>query len=211
MKKSFSLLEIILVISLIGLLYTIFLPKQNNNKLDELTNRLSMYISTLRYKALIDDKYDSDNSLWHKQRWTIKFFRCRKSVGGIYYVIYSDRNNSGHPRIEDSLKDSLTNKNIYSTNQCTQNNENSEYVLLTKNFGISDINITCNDTTSLGQLSFGNDGKVYTKLSAFENTSTEYELNSKCIIKLITNDNKSSEIEIYPYTSYNKKQIRDNK
>uniref|UniRef100_UPI004047404C type II secretion system protein n=1 Tax=Aliarcobacter sp. TaxID=2321116 RepID=UPI004047404C len=204
MKKSFSLLEIILVISLIGLLYTIFIPKQNNNKLDELTNRLSLYISTLRYKALIDNKYDSDDSLWHKQRWTIKFFRCRKSVGGIYYVIYSDRNNSGHPRIEDSLKDSLTNKNIYSTNQCTQNNENSKYVLLTKNFGISDINIACNDTTSLGQLSFGNDGKVYTKLSSFENTSSEYELNSKCIIKLITNDNKSREIEIYPYTSYNK-------
>lgn len=202
MKKSFSLLEIILVISLIGLLYTIFLPKQNNNKLDELTNRLSMYISTLRYKALIDDKYDSDNSLWHKQRWTIKFFRCRDEEDGIYFSIYNDKNKTGHPSTEDSLKDPLSNKYIYSSNYCKENSKNSKYVLLTKNFDIQNVDISCNSTSSLGQLSFGVDGKVYSKLSAYENESDEFEINSPCEIKLRTKNGEEGTILIENTTGY---------
>lgn len=87
MKKAFSILEIILVISLITFLYTMFTPKTKVNQIDELSNKLSLYISHLRYKALVDNKYDSQDSLWHKKRWTIKFFRCRQSVGGIYYLL----------------------------------------------------------------------------------------------------------------------------
>ena len=67
MKKSFSLLEIILVISLIAFLYTLFIPKKQQNNLNELTNRLSLYITNIRYKALIDDKYDPEDTLWHKK------------------------------------------------------------------------------------------------------------------------------------------------
>lgn len=206
MKKSFSLLEIILVISLIGFLYTMFLPKTKINYIDELSSKLALYISHLRYKAFIDDKYDLDDPLWYKKRWTIKFFRCRESVGGIYYAIYSDKNKSGHPSAEDSLKDPLTNKNIYTSNSCIQSSLNSKYVLLTKEFGINDVEISCNETTSLGQLSFGSDGKVYSKLSAFDNESEEYEINKPCTIKLISKNNDSREIVIYPNTSYIKQE-----
>lgn len=204
MKKSFSLLEIILVISLIGFLYTMFLPKTKINHIDELSSKLSLYLTHLRYKALIDDKYDSKDSLWHKKRWTIKFLRCRESVGGIYYTIYSDKNKSGHPSAEDSLKDPLTNKNIYTSNICNENSLNSKYVLLTKEFGISDVQISCNETTSLGQLSFGSDGEIYSKLSAFNNESNEYKIDKPCSIKLISKENDSREIVIYPNTGYNK-------
>ncbi len=204
MKKSFSLLEIILVISLIGFLYTMFLPKTKINHIDELSSKLSLYLTHLRYKALIDDKYDSKDSLWHKKRWTIKFLRCRESVGGIYYTIYSDKNKSGHPSAEDSLKDPLTNKNIYTSNICNENSLNSKYVLLTKEFGISDVQISCNETTSLGQLSFGSDGEIYSKLSAFNNESNEYKIDKPCSIKLISKENNSREIVIYPNTGYNK-------
>ena len=205
MKKSFSLLEIILTVSLIAFLYTMFIPKNKINQIDELTNKLSLYISHLRYKALIDDKYDPEDSLWHKKRWTIKFFRCRQSVGGIYYVIYSDKNKTGHPSMLDSLKDPLTNKNIYTFNSCKENSINSKYVLLTKEFGITDVQISCNQTTSLGQLSFSSDGKIYSKLSAFDNENSEYEINEPCTIKFISNKNDISELKIFPRSGYSKK------
>ena len=138
MKKSFSILELVVVISLLALLYTLFLPKNKINYLDELTNRIELYISYTRQKALIDEKYDLKDSTWHRKRWTIKFFRCRESEGGLYYSIFSDNNKSGHPSAEDSLKDPLSGKNIYSSNQCKENSSNSKYVLLTKNFKITD-------------------------------------------------------------------------
>ena len=44
-----------------------------------------------------------------------------------------------------------------------------------KNFDIENIQISCNDTTSLGQLSFGDDGKVYSKLSTNPDEFDKYE------------------------------------
>ncbi len=205
MKKSFSLLEIVLTILLISFIYTIFLPKNRINYIDEVTTRMQLYISYVRYKALIDDKFDLQDSLWHKKRWTIKFFRCRESVGGIYYAIYSDNNKTGIPSAEDSLKDPLSQKNIYSSNYCEENSSNSKFVLLTKNFGITDVQISCNDTTSLGQLSFDSDGKVYSKLSNYANESNEYEINKPCFLKFISKDAQSRELVINPYTSYTNK------
>ena len=205
MKKSFSLLEIVLTILLISFIYTIFLPKNKINYIDEVTTRMQLYISYVRYKALIDDKFDLQDSLWHKKRWTIKFFRCRESVGGIYYAIYSDNNKTGIPSAEDSLKDPLSQKNIYSSNYCEENSSNSKFVLLTKNFGITDVQISCNDTTSLGQLSFDSDGKVYSKLSNYANESNEYEINKPCFLKFISKDAQSRELVINPYTSYTNK------
>lgn len=207
MKKSFSIFELILTITLISFLYITFFPKNKIDNLDELTNRISLYLSYTRYISLIDNKYNLDDSLWYKKRWTIKFFRCRENEDGIYYSIYSDKNKSGHPSSEDSLKDPLTKKNIYSSNYCKENNSNSKYVLLTKSFGILDVQISCNETMSLGQLSFGSDGKVYSKLSNYENESSEYEIKEPCGIKFFTKDGKIKEITIFPETSYSKIKI----
>ena len=205
MKKSFSFLEMIIVLLLITLLYTQFIPKNEINKLNEITTRLSLYITYLRYKAMVNNKYDDEDTLWHKKRWTLKFFRCRDDKDGIYFTIYSDKNKTGHPSVEDSLKDPLTNKNIYSSNYCKENNANSKYVLLTKNFDIENVNISCNNTSSLGQLSFGNDGKVYSRLSNYENESEEYEIKSPCEIKLRTKNGEEGTLLIENLTGYVKK------
>ncbi len=205
MKKSFSLLEIILTILLISFIYTLFLPKNKIKYPDEIINRLELYISYVRFKAFINDKFDLEDPLWHKKRWTIKFFRCRESVGGIYYSIYSDNNETGIPSANDSLRDPLTKKNIYSSNKCEENSSNSKFVLLTKNFGITDVQISCNDTTSLGQLSFGSDGKVYSKLSNYANESNEYEVNKPCSLKFISKNGENKELVVNPYTSYTNK------
>jgi len=202
MKKSFSLFEIVIVVILITFLYSIFTPKQNQNKLNDITNRLSLYISYIRLKALLDDKFDKSDSLWHKKRWSIKFFRCRESEDGIYFIIYSDKNKTGQPSIEDSLKDPLSNKNIYSSNFCQENDKNSKYVLLTKNFDITDVKISCNNTTSLGQLSFGNDGKVYSKLSNIENEFYEYEIDKECKISIKSKNGEVKEIKIHPKSGF---------
>lgn len=203
MKKSFSILEITLVITLIVFLYTTFTPQSNSiNKLNEITNRLTLYISYTRLKALIDNKFDNNDSRWHKKRWSIKFLRCRNDEDGIYFSIYSDNNETGQISKIDTLKDPLTNKYIYSSNYCEENNSNSKYVLLTKNFDIENIQISCNDTTSLGQLSFGDDGKVYSKLSANPDEFDKYEIKEPCFIKIISKDKQEKEIKISERTGF---------
>ncbi len=109
---------------------------------------------------------------------------------------------TGHPSFDESLVDPLSNKRVYSTNKCESNKKSSKYVLLTKEFGIEDVEISCNNTRSLGQISFGSDGKVYSKLSSYENENFEYEIKSTCILKIKSRTKDFREIIIEPLTGY---------
>ena len=201
-KKAFLLLELIFVILLLSLFSYILIPKNPKPEFTIAIDRLVLYLNQTKLQAFIDDKYDLSNPLWHKRRWTMKFFRCSESVGGIYYSIYSDSNMTGHPNASESLKDPLSKKNIYSSNSCQENSSNSEYVLLTKRFGIVNVDISCNDTTSLGQISFGNDGNIYTKLSSKENDNSSYVLEDDCFLEFKSKDNQRKTVKIYAKTGF---------
>lgn len=202
MKKAFSLLEIILVITILIFVGSFSGKTSITANLETAANRIVLYLKETRYQALIDNKEELSDELWHKKRWTLKFFRCNKDVGGLYYNIYSDENKTGHAGLSESLNDPLTNKKIYSTNKCEYKSNTSKYVLLTKEFGINDVDISCNSTSSLGQISFGKDGKVYSKLSSYENDYYEYEIESPCIIKLEVQENDYIEIIVEPNSGF---------
>lgn len=202
MKSSFSLIELIFIIFILTVLSSFVNLKVQDTKLDVAANRLVLYLKETRYQALLDNKFKSDDTLWHKKRWTLKFFRCNKKTGGLYYSIYSDENKTGHPNLDESLKDPLTNKRIYSTNKCEVSDNKSKYVLLTNEYNIKDVDVSCNSTSSLGQISFGSDGKVYSKLSPYENEYDEYQINNRCTINLISQENSTREIKLEPITGY---------
>lgn len=201
MKNSFSILELVLVLFILSLITTTFYFKPYENKLLDATNRIELYLKQTRYQALIDNKENKEDSLWFRKRWTFKFFNCANDKW-IYYVIYSDENKKGHPNENESLLDPLTKKRVYSSNSCEYDENRSKYVLLTKEFDIVDTNITCNSTSGLGQLSFGNDGKVYSKLSTYENRSEDYEIKNSCYIELINKLGQKKTIKIEPNTAF---------
>lgn len=198
MKKSFVLFEIIIVILIISLIYSSFTPKKSENKLEELTQRVKLYLNYTRYKALLDDVYNENQNEWYKKRWTMKFQKCNSSIGGIHFSIYSDKNMAGHINRVETLKDPLTNRYIYANNQCNEDAKDSKYTLITKNFGVEDINISCNSTSSLGQISFGNDGKVYSRLSE----EGLYEIKSPCKMTFIDKNGNSKTITIHPNSGF---------
>lgn len=201
-KKSFSVLEIILVILVGAMFYISVIPNSKNLNSSLFIDNLLFYIKQVRHQAMLDDKYDLNNELWHKKFWTIKFLKCRSNVGGIYFNIYSDKNLSGKINKEDSLKDPLTNTYLYSSNYCSENNTNNSNVLLTKNYNIESVDLTCNDTLSLGQISFDNKSTVYSKLSNNSNDFEDYILKDKCIIKTVDKWGNESKIVIESETGY---------
>lgn len=205
MKKSFSVLEVIFVLLILSLIFTFSTINFKEDKTNLAANRLALYLKQTRNQALIDSKKDKDEPLWHKKRWTLKFLRCRKDIGGLYYVIYSDTNMTGHPSLNESLTDPLTGKKVYTTNQCEYRTNTSKYVLLSKEFDIVDVNVSCNNTSSLGQISFGEDGKIYSKLSNYENSENEFEIKEKCKIILKSQEGDTSELIIQENTGYSYK------
>ncbi|RXJ88647.1 hypothetical protein CRV01_11890 [Arcobacter sp. CECT 8983] len=201
MKNSFSILELILVLFILSIITTTFYFKLYQNKLADAANRIELYLKQTRYQALIDNKQNENDSLWFRKRWTFKFFNCSNDKG-IYYVIYSDENKKGHPNENESLLDPLTKKRVFSTHHCEYDENRSKYVLLTKEFDVVDTNISCNNTSGLGQISFGNGGKIYSKLSTHENKSEEYEIKNSCFIELINKVGEIKSIKIESNTGF---------
>lgn len=203
-KKAFTLLEVIAVISIMSIFYSSFIIKFDikDHKLEAITKRLILYLKQTRIQALIDEKFDPNNPLWHKKRWSLKFFRCKNEIGGIYYSIYSDTNFTGQVAKKESLKDPLTNKYIYSDNNCGYVEDRSKYVLLTKEYGVTNVVVSCNETDSLGQLSFGSSAELYSKLSNNNYEHYEHLVTKACEIALYNQKGDSTTIVIEPITGY---------
>ena len=174
-------------------------PKNQISKLQLATDKILLYLNYTRYIAHIDNKFDNYDDEWEKKRWTLKFLNCSTKYGGLYYNVYSDMyGGTAHYKKTDTLKDPLNNKYLYS-NACSEDllNDKSKHVLLSKEYDIKEINVSCNTTSTIGQISFGFDGKIYSQLG-----TNIKEIDKTCYIKLIDKQNNFKEIAIEPKTGY---------
>lgn len=118
---------------------------------------------------------------------------CDSSVGGIYYVVYKDENLKGSPNKTECVVDPVSKKYLYSNNDCVATEDEDHRILITKEYDISKIIVSCNQTTTIGQLAFGRFGEVYTKLS---DSSTDNLLKEDCFIDLYNKNNIKKRIQI---------------
>ncbi len=202
MKQSFSILELIFAIVLISIVISQLIPKNNFSKLNLAADKIILYLKYTRYIAMIDNKFDIQDDMWFKERWTLKFQKCSKNVGGLYYVVFSDINHKGSPNKSECLKDPITNKYLYSHYDCEASHDESKYILLTKEFGVTNIDISCNSTSTIGQISFGNDGKVYSRLGTTPDNISKYEIKDTCYINMYDKQENKIIIAIEPETGY---------
>ena len=114
MKKAFTMLELIFVIIVIGILSAIILPSTKRSPLQEAAIQLVSHIRYTQHLAMMDDRYDSNDSIWYKKVWQIRF---TKGSGGsddkIAYAIFSDwESTDTHPSLNELAKDPLTGDRI---------------------------------------------------------------------------------------------------
>jgi len=128
----------------------------------------------------------------------MKFQNCSKSIGGLYFVVYSDTDiSTSHFKKADCLKDPLSNKYLYSNWDCNPSQDESKYILLTKQYGISKVDLTCNTTSTIGQISFDSNGSIYSSLG-----NDPKEIKKRCYLNLFDKDDKNITITIEPITGY---------
>lgn len=198
MKKSFSLFELIIAISIISIILSQIKFSNNDTNFKEGIDRLKLYLNFTRYIAHIDNKKDIEDDEYQKKFWTLKFQKCSNDLDGLYFVIYSDiSGGTAHFKKEETLKDPLTNKYLYSNYNCDVKYDESKYILLTKEYGINKVNISCNTTSTIGQISFDYEGNIYSSLG-----NNIKRIDQKCFIELFDNKNRSEKINIEPNTGY---------
>ena len=148
MRPSFTILELVIVIVIIGILASTISITMPNNNLQRAADNLIKNIQYTQSLALKDDKYQpfpiENNSTeynrskyWFKQWWQIRFTKNRNDPKDLWYEIFSDvpYNNSynfdkvgNYPPKKNIwdigyAKDPLTNK--YLTGKCDTDNSHN--------------------------------------------------------------------------------------
>jgi prepilin-type N-terminal cleavage/methylation domain-containing protein len=90
MKKAFTLIELIFVLVIVGIVAATVISRTKTNPLQEATIQVLSDIRYTQHLALIDDKFNMNDSSWYKKRWLIVFSNSVGSSNDTAYTIFTD-------------------------------------------------------------------------------------------------------------------------
>jgi prepilin-type N-terminal cleavage/methylation domain-containing protein len=92
MKKAFTMIELIFVLIIIGILSIVIIPNYNTNSLQDAAVQLVTHLRYTQHLAIVNDKYNSTDSKWYKERWQLVFSSSTYTGGSDIwaYTIFSD-------------------------------------------------------------------------------------------------------------------------
>jgi type II secretory pathway pseudopilin PulG len=176
MKKSFSLIELVIVIIVIGILYSSINFSLKDTSLQEATQQLIYHINYTHILAMKDNKiqyYPINNSniemnrskYWFKQWWQIRI--SQKNNGEYFYEVFSDSSSNSTTTNYDTegtlIKEFAINPLNGKYLDPNYANNNDERLNLTKYYGIKKIKIGTSTINKLNsfRLLYDNYGNCY--------------------------------------------------
>lgn len=179
MKKAFTMLELIFVIVLVGILSYFAASGFSRNSLREAADQVISHIRYTQHLAMMDDKFDANNSSWFIEKWQVRF---RLLLGEYGYVVFSDKDHNKNADLNEVAIDPLSSKEIDGFRDYGAAN-------LTKKYGITDVASSCyaNDgslvTANKGVISFDSLGRPYNGVSN-ATAPLQYLMQNDCNITL---------------------------
>ncbi len=226
MKKSFTLLELVFVVVVIGILSAIIIPSTRSDNLREAAIQVVSHIRYTQHLAMIDDKFDTNPaSKWYKKRWQIQFANTVGSGNSWSYMIYSDSlgDSTGTPDVNEHAKNPLNPAKFltggYSAGNIAYDDSmgrDTAELNLGKKYSITDVDFSagCEIASSRQRIFFDYLGRPFygsphLQTKPYHNETNVKKLNSDCKILLCTHfpctsatSNEKVTIVIEPETGY---------
>jgi len=188
-KSSFTLIELVFVIVVIGILSAMIIPRLDRDNIFEASTQVLNHIKYTQHLAMTEDVYNDQINNWFLSRWKIQFFNC----GG--YTVYSDRNRlGGAPAQSDAALDPQTKKSLFTTAMCSINAQSNEKVVLSEHYDIVGLIFSAGCPAQF--ISFDTLGRPY------GTNSINGVLKRNCDITLTSGSGESLSIRIHPETGY---------
>lgn len=220
-KKAFTMIELIMVIVVVGILATAIIPRIDRNTLLEGTNQIVSHIRYTQHLAMMDNKYNPNDSNWFKKRWMIEFTANAHSINNndcqgncLAYQIYSDTTVSGNLNSSSEVAKDPNNPNRYlsagwsgmSNPDKAKRNPNLN---IEKKYGINEVLFSGSCGGRNQAIAFDEIGRPMKKVATTGNyKNITYEESMKryitqdCIITLSDGSAKRAVITIRPETGY---------
>jgi prepilin-type N-terminal cleavage/methylation domain-containing protein len=226
MKKAFTMLELVFVLVVIGILAAVMLPEIKSTKLREAAIQVVSHIKYTQHLAMVDDKFDSNDADWYKERWTIRFKKDlvynllapATTYSKVWsYSIYSDKSHDGNPNLSEMARNPL-NENQYLSGGYNDtlhlNDEKSmKKMRLGTSYGINEISFSGGCRANILYIYFDHLGRPFNSMNTinpYEAAATGWHkmLTSACKISLCegscngTSSDTEIVISIHPETGY---------
>ena len=212
MRKAFTLIEIIFVLVIIGILAVVIIPRSGRDPLREVAIQIVSDIRYTQHLAMIDDKYDSTDSNWYRNRWQILFGKSEnnsgKDTGDKYaYTIFSDfkSGSTGNPDIDEMAVNPLDKNKVlsggYSGALDWEDDRASKKLNIGYSYSIDNVTTSGCGSYNPKRIAFDNLGRPFEGNDGTWINSTDKILKSQCIFTLYSG---SDTINIYiePETGY---------
>jgi prepilin-type N-terminal cleavage/methylation domain-containing protein len=199
-RLAFTLLELVFVIIIIGILAVMAMPNFMTNPLQQATEQMAGHIRYTQHLAMVDDKYDPNNSTWFASNWQIWF---RIFQGKYYYEVFSDKDKEGNSDAGEEAIDPLTHRNLGNGDNGVGLPDNND-INITNKYGITQMSFSANCRKSQGgKIVFDHLGRPYGDVSYDPNDPYYKHLIQPCVLELTHGgDNKTATITIQPETGY---------
>ena len=213
MKRAFTLVELVLVVVVIGIISAVMVPRIDNVEIDKVAQQVVDHIRYTRHLAMMDNRFDPEDTNWYKERWQIRFQYTGSSPRKYYYTIYSDSDKSGGYSQSEIAKNPLNQAQILTGKKDISTTTTGMYTKqmdLYNSFGITSVSLTgCRDGGVSGALRFGFDylGRPIVKnmdvLTKPYSSTSELRLATKtCNLKLTDSAGNKITISIEPESGY---------
>jgi type II secretory pathway pseudopilin PulG len=205
MKRfAFTMLELVFVIIVIGILAVLAMPNFNRHPLQEAAEQVANHIRYTQHLAMVDDKFDPNDTRWYLENWQFEFKRFTTPLR-IYYEIYSDIDHNGNSDTvspEETARDPLTHDYLDGSNKNTD---------IVRKFAIKSVTFSpschVNTSSAIGELAFDHLGRPYYYITGdpggkpLATNMYQYLLKGDCNITL-THPDGTAVITIRPETGY---------
>lgn len=205
MKKSFTLIEIIIVIVIIAILSSIVSPDNNIDITNEASAQIISHIRYTQQLGLKDNKHRQDyDKQWQNGYWKWSWTNCSKDSGS-FYTITSNEDLTGSISKTDSIFDQATGEYLYlNKNYCGNRDssiDESTDIDLYKRFGIEHI-YSSGGCSKVQNISFDYFGRPHS--GNYNNNSLFFQhiLHEDCILTFQYDSDKNFSITITAQTGY---------
>lgn len=204
MKRfAFTLLELVFVIIIIGILAVLAMPNFKGNPLQTAAEQVASHIRYTQHLAMVDDKFNPNDTTWWQTRWQIQFENAAPNPGKIY-VIYRNLDKDANEDDNETARDPQTHQLMRGADKdiAVPPFKYMDNLLISKKYGITNVTFSagCNPSSATSnRIGFDNIGRPYTRSSGA--TAFSDLMVADCNITLVHTDGNAT-IKISPETGY---------